>query len=78
MMTSERFCDYEFGMSAAPFADGKWIPYLEIKVYSDDQADGEVIFPWQRIAEEDVFDSEDAALSEARRFAINHVSSGEF
>jgi hypothetical protein len=77
-MTSERFCNYEFEMSAAQLPGGKWIPYLEIRIYSDDQADGEVIFPRQRIAEEDVFDSGDAAIAEARRFAMNHVSSGEF
>jgi hypothetical protein len=47
-------------------------------MHSGDEADGEVIFPRQRIAEEDVFDSEDSAMAEARRFAMNHVSSGEF
>jgi hypothetical protein len=77
-MTSERFCNYEFEMTAAQLAGGKWVPYLEIKIHSDDQVDGEAIFPKQRIAEEDVFDSEDAAIAEARRFAKNHVSSGEF
>ena len=76
-MTSERFCNYEFEMTAAQLAGGKWVPYLEIR-YSDDQVGSQAIFPKQRIAEEDVFDSEDAAIAEARRFAKNHVSSGEF
>jgi hypothetical protein len=78
IMTSERFCNYEFEISLAQLPDGKWVPYLEIKMHSGDEADGEVIFPRQRIAEEDVFDSEDSAMAEARRFAMNHVSSGEF
>jgi hypothetical protein len=77
-MASERFCNYEFEISAARLPDGKWIPYLEIKIYSDDQVEEDVIFPRQRIAEEDVFNSEEAAIDEARRFAMNHVSSGEF
>lgn len=77
-MTSERFCHYQFEMSGTQLPDGKWIPYLEIKLDAGEQADGEVIFPRQRIAEDDVFESEDAAIEEARRFARNHVSSGEF
>jgi hypothetical protein len=79
MTTSERFHKYRFEMSGARLVDsGKWVPYLEIKLHSDVQEDEEVIFPKQRISGEDVFDSEDAALDEARRFAIAHVSSGEF
>jgi hypothetical protein len=79
MMTSERFARYRFEMSGLRLTDsGKWVPWLEIKICADDPADGEIIFPKQRIAEDDVFESEDAAVDEARRFAIAHVSSGEF
>lgn len=76
-MTSERFANYQFDMSAVQLPEsGKWAPFLEIRIESGTR--DEVIFPKQRIAEEDVFDSEDAAIEEARRFAKNHVSSGEF
>jgi hypothetical protein len=79
IMTSERFCHYQFEMSGSRLPEsGKWVPYLEIKIHSVDQMDGEIIFPQQRVSGEDVFDSEDAAIAEARRFAMNHVSSGEF
>lgn len=79
IMTTERFCHYQFEMSGTQLTDsGKWVPYLQIKVHSDDQENEDVIFPLQRVAEEDVFDSEEAAINEARRFAMNHVSSGEF
>lgn len=78
-MTTERFSSYQFEMSGSQQPDsGKWIPYLEIRNYSEDREEGEVIFPRQRIAGDDVFDSEDAAIDEARRFAMSHVSSGEF
>lgn len=78
-MSKERYASFEFDLSADRIASsGKWMPYLEIKDYSEDHDAGEVIFPRQRIAEEDVFDSEQAALDEARRFAMAHVSSGEF
>lgn len=79
IMTTERFSQYQFEMSGTQLTDsGKWVPYLQIKVHSNGQENGEVIFPLQRVAEEDVFDSEEAAIDEARRFAMNHVSSGEF
>lgn len=78
-MTSERFSNYRFELSGAQLPDsGKWVPYLEIRDCAESPEDGEVIFPMQRIAAEDVFDSEEAAMEEARRFAISHVSSGEF
>lgn len=78
-MTTERHSSFQFEMSALPEAgSGKWVPYLEIRDYSEDSQAGEVIFPRQRIAEEDVFDSEADAIDEARRFAMAHVSSGEF
>jgi hypothetical protein len=78
-MTSERFARYGFEISGAQLHDSdRWVPYLEIRLYSHDQVDGEVIFPMQRVAKEDVFESEDEAIAEARRFAMEHVSSGEF
>ncbi|HYD63806.1 MAG TPA: hypothetical protein VEC35_25860 [Noviherbaspirillum sp.] len=78
-MTSEQFSKYRFELSGAKLPDsGKWAPYLEIRDCSENQEAGEVIFPMQRLATEDVFDSEEAAIAEARRFAISHVSSGEF
>ncbi len=78
-MTSERFSHYRFELSGARIPDSeKWVPYLEIRDCTNNVEDGEVIFPKQRIAMEDVFDSEEAAMAEARRFAISHVSSGEF
>lgn len=78
-MTSERYSNYRFQLSGSQLADsGKWVPYLEIRDYSEDPGEGEVIFPMQRITAEDVYDSEEAAIAEARRFAIAHVSSGEF
>lgn len=78
-MTKERFSSFQFDISATRLADdGKWVPYLEIRDYSEDREAGEIIFPRQRIATEDVFDSEAEAIDEARRFALAHVSSGEF
>ncbi|GAB3552728.1 hypothetical protein GCM10027343_38630 [Noviherbaspirillum agri] len=78
-MPSERFSNYRFELSGSQLPDsGKWVPCVEIRDYSEDPQDGEVIFPLQRIAAEDVYDSEEAAIAEARRFAIAHVSSGEF
>lgn len=78
-MTSERFSNYRFELSGTQLSDsGKWVPYLEIRDYSENPEDGEIIFPMQRIGADDVFDSEEAAVSEARRFATAHVSSGEF
>jgi hypothetical protein len=78
-MTSERFARYQFEMNGVQLPEsGKWVPWLEIRIYSHNQVDGEVIFPMQRLAGEDVFDTEDAAIMEARRFAVEHVSSGEF
>jgi hypothetical protein len=78
-MTSEQFSKYRFEMSGTQLPDsGKWAPYLEIRDCSENLEAGEVIFPMQRLAAEDVFDSEEAAIAEARRFAISHVSSGEF
>lgn len=78
-MTKERFSNFQFDLSAARLpVSGKWVPYLEIRDYSEEKDEGEVIFPRQRIAEEDVFDSEHDAMQEARRFAVAHVSSGEF
>ncbi|MGE5622298.1 MAG: hypothetical protein ACM3WS_03980 [Bacillota bacterium] len=75
----ERYASFEFDLSADRLGDGgKWVPYLEIRDYSEDHEAGEVIFPRQRIAEEDVFESEQAAIDAARRFAMGHVSSGEF
>ena len=79
IMSKERFSNFEFDLSASRHADsGRWVPYLEIRDYSEDHEAGEVIFPRQPIAEDDVFDSEQAAIDEARRFAMAHVSSGEF
>lgn len=78
-MTTERFSKFQFDLSADQRPDsGKWVPYLEIRDYSEDANAGEVIFPRQQIAEDDVFDSEQAAIDVARRFAMAHVSSGEF
>jgi len=78
-MTSERFSNYLFELSGSQLPDsGKWVPYLEIQDCSEDPENGEVIFPLQRIAAEDSYESEEAAIAEARRFAIAHVSSGEF
>lgn len=78
-MSKERFSNFEFDLSAVRHAgDGRWIPYLEIRDCSEDQDVGAVIFPKQRIAEDEAFESEQAALDEARRFAMVHVSSGEF
>lgn len=77
-MTIERHSQYRFDMTGTRLADGKWAPYLEISVCPDDRVDGQVIFPKQRISEEDEFESEEAAIREARRFAVAHVSDGEF
>jgi hypothetical protein len=77
-MANEHFSNYEFEMSAAPLEGGKWASYLEIRTHVGNGADQKVIFPRQRIAEDDMFDSEHDAIAEARRFAMNHVSSGEF
>jgi hypothetical protein len=78
-MASERFSRYQFELTGAQMEDGaKWVPYVEIRIRTDQEADGPVIFPRQRIAGDEAFDSEDDAIEEARRFAMAHVSSGEF
>jgi hypothetical protein len=79
IMTIERFAHFQFDMSAAQLPDrAGWVPYLEIRICNNHEAAGDVIFPKQRISAEDVYESEQAAIEEARRFAISHVSSGEY
>ena len=78
-MSHEQFSRYDFDLSAAQAdTDGKWIAFLEIGLRGGHDADTEIIFPKQRIGPDELFDTEQAALEEARRFARAHVSSGEF
>jgi hypothetical protein len=78
-MTTERFANFRFDMSANRAAEnGMWIPFLEIIEKHSNDDDETVIFPKQRIGLDEVFASESDAIAEARRFAVEHVSSGEF
>ena len=69
-MTIETIRNYQVHLTARPVsASGPWVPYVAIDRFDENLQDFSCFMERHRIGDDRVFETEDAAIEEARKYA---------
>lgn len=71
-MTVETIGDYQVHLIARPISSsGPWAPYVVIEKFDEKLGDFACVMEKHRVGDERVFETEDEAIEEARRYVAD-------